>query len=51
LMPIEWLWTMDWPLRVASGRLGLSDEPVPVTETRLPSIPLRAIDSIPHTKA
>jgi hypothetical protein len=51
LMPIEWLWAMDWPLRVASGRLGLHDDPAPVTETRLPNIPLRAIESIPHTKA
>jgi hypothetical protein len=29
LMPIEWLWAMDWPLRVACGRLGSRDE-VPV---------------------
>ena len=51
LMPIEWLWAMDWPLRVASGKLGLHDEATPVTETRLPNIPLRAIDSAPHMKA
>ncbi len=51
LMPIEWLWAMDWPLRVASGRLGVHDGPSPVTETRLPNIPLRAIESAPRTKA
>jgi hypothetical protein len=51
LMPIEWLWAMDWPLRVASGRLGLHDEALPVTETRLPNIPLRAIESSSHMKS
>jgi len=48
LMPIEWLWAMDWPLRVASGRLGLHDEAPPVIETRLPNIPLRVIESSSH---
>lgn len=32
LMPIEWLWAMDWPLRVAAGRLGLQGESVPAAK-------------------
>jgi len=51
LMPIEWLWAIDWPLRVASGKLGLHDEGSQVGEPHLPKIPLRAIESLPHTKA
>jgi hypothetical protein len=48
LMPIEWLWAMDWPLRIASGRLEVNTEAVPTTESKLPVLSRRAIDSVPH---
>jgi hypothetical protein len=51
LMPIEWLWAMDWPLRVASGRLGLHDDQLTVSANRPSNIPVRVIESIPHATA
>jgi hypothetical protein len=51
LMPIEWLWAMDWPLRVACGRLKLDvEEPLPVIANMLPSTQLvvRASSALPQ---
>lgn len=50
LMPIEWLWAMDWPLRVASGRLELNTEAAPATELQLPLFLMRAIDAVPQSR-
>lgn len=37
LIPVEWLWVMDWPLRVVSGRLTLDGNglPSPITPPQL----------------